>query len=151
MSQVKKGTAPKKADEKTIQLPNVETLLKENEALKKKLAEQAKATTPKKPEDFETLLKFYRERNEKIKELNRFNVKKTQIEEIKNELTAVVKRSDLEAKADYYFSIYAPKGDYNRVEEMLRISNEGILIPLLDYVLNLLNERIAMLESEIRA
>jgi len=145
----KAAAAPKKENKKPpVFAPKMDDVLKENEELKKQLAEKAQN---EKPESFEELRKYYQERNRKIKALGHAEAKNEELEEILQTVEKSLTSGDFEEVPDIHFSIYAPKGEYKQVKEIIKISNYSILKDVVKFVNTLMIEKIENLKEEIKA
>lgn len=145
----KAAAAPKKEDKKPpVFGKKLDQVLKENEELKKKLAKQAQN---EKPVNFEELRKYYQERNRKIKALGHAEAKNEELEEILQTVEKSLTSGDFEEVPDIHFSIYAPKGEYKQVKEIIKISNYSILKDVVKFVNTLMIEKIENLKEEIKA
>ncbi len=163
MNNLKKGAVIPKADEKKnviVVTPKnldkktpvfgkkLDDVLKENEDLKKQLAKKAQNTPPEK---FEDLMKFYQERNKKIKILNSHEIKSKELSDIQRTIDTSIKSGDFDEVPDIFFTISAPGGEYNRVHEVLKVSNYAILTDVVKFINTLMINKIEDLKAEIQA
>lgn len=154
MTQVKKDTVIHKTEEqkneilKKVLVPKFEDVLKENENLKKELA---KKTLSQKPEDLEELLKFFEERNLKIKELKFFETRLQKLNELQKSVEKSLTSGDFVEVQNIYFSISAPTGEYDRIGEIIKINNYEVLKDVLQFVNTLIIHKVEKLQSEIKS
>lgn len=147
MTHVKNGTMAKSVEIKSIELQKTTSI----EELQSKIEELNKIIESKKmPEKLDDLMKFYRERNQKIQKLEVFNAKSKEIRFLLKRLDDLKKENDFETVQDFSFSLFAPN-ENGRNTELIKISNPDIFLKVTQYIDSVISERIVLLEAEIKA